>query len=189
MIEDTYYTLNPEMDLESFKKDIIAYAESKEWKIKSIDRIEQGCTAVPMQADPDLEEDLKKGIPMVGMRGGIINPMTGYSAPASIGLADRIANLPELNNTTVSDAIKNAIPDILPPLAFTRLMDRMIFTCTIPDELHLLFQYFFNKSEGMVSRFFSGRYKLKDFITIFIAIPPPLPYTRLLWLFTKKQHR
>ncbi len=186
MLEDTYYTLNPEMDIKSIKNDILSYATSSGWRVKSIDRIEQGCTAIPMEEDPDLGKEMKKGIPMVGIRGGIINPMTGYASPAAIALADKISRLSEINNKTVSDAIKKAIPEILPPLKFTRLMDRMMFTCTIPDELHLLFQYFFKKNEGMVSRFFSGRYKLKDYINIFTAVPPPLPYTRLLWLFRKR---
>lgn len=185
MFEDTYYTLNPAMDIDEFKKDILAYAESNGFRVKSVDRIEKGCTAIPMEADPDVKEDLKKGIPMIGMRGGIINPMTGYGAPAGIGLADMIANLDEINNKNVSEVIKKGSAKLLPPLVFTRLMDRLMFKCTEGAELQLLFQYFFKKNDGMVSRFFSGRYKLADYINIFVAIPPPLPYSRLLWAFKK----
>jgi len=184
MFEDTRYSETPDIDIEGYKRGMIEYGAARGWKVKSVDRVEFGCLNVPMEHDPELQNDWKKGVPVVGIRAGIFHPITSYAAPPAIRLAERIARLPQLESRAVAEFVQKSIPAVLPPLGLFHVLNRMLFLAAPPKERYRVLQYFYTKNDGFVARFYAGKLKPLDYLNLFIGVPPVNPL-RIYRLFSK----
>jgi lycopene beta-cyclase len=84
LIEDTYYTDDPELQPELLRARIGEYARDRGWPIAQVDDEEQGVLPIPLAGELDrLWRQHAPGVPTSGMRAGLFHHTTGYSLPGS----------------------------------------------------------------------------------------------------------
>src|SRR5690606_18956853 len=76
LVEDTYYSLSPDLDRASLGGRIEAYLAAKGWKPEEMEREETGI--LPIALGGSIEPLLKKGngVPSIGLRGSFFHPTT-----------------------------------------------------------------------------------------------------------------
>lgn len=91
LIEDNYYSDRRDFDPEALRREVLAYAESKGWKVSKVLREECGILPLPFGAGsaPELGGPLS-----AGYQGGWFHPATSYSFPIALRLADYVATVP-----------------------------------------------------------------------------------------------
>ncbi len=110
LIEDTYYSLNPLLDHQLCQQKIAEYARSFSWNIQSVQREESGCLPIPTSTArtnkiPNVSSsDFFTGT--IGMTAGFFHPVTGYSLPWAVRVAEALSSIPQLSPTTVASAFE-----------------------------------------------------------------------------------
>lgn len=183
MLEDTHYSNTPDYDVQYYKKKMVEYAGSKGWKVKEITRIEHGALLIPMESDPDAEDDIQKGIPVIGIRGEIYNPITSYATPGCIKLADLISNHPVIESAAIAKFIKEKKPCIIKNRKISYMLNKMIFKVAAPETRYKIFEHFYTKNDNLVKRFYSSSSILRDYLNLCIGVPP-VPMHRIYRIFT-----
>ena len=102
LIEDTYYSDEPDLDRSRLRSRIEDYAEKQGWAIAAITGEEAG--VLPIVLGGDIGAFWAAGSERVarsGMRGAFFHPTTGYSLPEAVRLADEIAAIPDFESTSL----------------------------------------------------------------------------------------
>ena len=187
LVEDTYYTdgadlKSQEVDarIKDYIRDNIAAAGYE------LVRREKGVLPITLAV---------KGLPFpeqaIGIKGGYYNAVTGYSFPDALRLADNIAR-----KWSSSFEKNGSVPDMLAALgqmthqkkreeSFLRLLNRMLFRASKPEERYLVLQRFYGLNQGLIERFYAGHLKWYDKLRILIG-KPPVPVTKALYNFSEK---
>lgn len=175
LIEDTRYSDGAELDRETLRADIAAYATSQGWTIRETVREENGI--LPIALAGDIEAHWRETrLPQVGLRAALFQPITGYSLPDAARLADEIAALPEVTSATVRACVEGRSTQRWHERAYYRLLNRMLFKAAQPGRRYVVLERFYRLSQGLVERFYAGRITLADKARILIGKPPvPIP--------------
>jgi lycopene beta-cyclase len=90
LIEDNYYADGRTFDPEALRREVLAYAEHKGWKVRSFLREESGVLPLPFSSSPPVPASS----PLVaGYQGGWFHPATTYSLPIALRLADYVSSV------------------------------------------------------------------------------------------------
>jgi lycopene beta-cyclase len=97
LVEDTYYSLDPRLDVPVLRARIERYVGERGWSPAEVLREERGVLPVALAGDVDATWRATP-VPAIGLRGGFFHPTTGYSLPDALRIAERIAREPRLTS-------------------------------------------------------------------------------------------
>ena len=173
LIEDTYYSDGPELDAETLRRRIADYAAAHGWAIERVIREEQGVLPIALGGDiKAFWAEGAPGVPRVGMRAALFHPTTGYSFPDAVALADRIADLKQLDAVHLYATARRYSERKWRERGFYRMLNRMLFDAAEPPERYRVLERFYRLNEGLVARFYAGRSTFEDKARILIGKPP-----------------
>lgn len=180
LVEDTYYSDGPDLDVTALGKRIDTYIEARGWRIADVVREEQG--VLPVALDGDIGAfwaEAPAGVPQIGLRAALFHPTTGYSFPDAVRTADLIAGLPSLDPRSIDAAVRGMSIAAWRGRAFYRMLDRMLFLAAEPDARYQVLQRFYGLPEPLIARFYAARSSLADKARILVG-KPPVPIGRAI---------
>lgn len=184
LIEDTYFSDGNELSPELLRRHLADYAAAQGWTITRVLREEKGVLPLGIGGDIDAFWDEaaangEAGVPRVGLRAGMFHPVTGYSFPDAVRMADLIAALPVLDAATIYRATRDHSVAAWRARRMYRLLNRMLFLAAHDDERRHVLQRFYEHNDGLVGRFYAARPELRDWLRI-LSGRPPIPPLRAL---------
>ncbi len=165
LIEDTYYTDGPELRAEALHAGMHAYAAAQGWAIARVVRQEEGVLPLALGGDFDRAwpQDLAP-IP-IGMRGLFFHPVTGYSLPDAVRVADFIAQ----NGV---GGLRDYGARLWRGRGFYRALNRMLFQAAPSAQRYRVLQRFYTMPGGVIRRFYAGETTWADAARILMGAPP-----------------
>lgn len=179
LIEDTYYADDDALDIDALRQRIAAYAHARDWQIAEVIREEDGILPITLGGDIEAYWSDYMDAPPAGLRAALFHPVTGYSLPDAVRIADLIASRPSLTSKDAGDALRTHAIETWHSQRFYRLLNRMLFWAARPTERYKVLQRFYGLPPGLIERFYAGRNTLADKIRI-LAGKPPVPIHRAL---------
>jgi lycopene beta-cyclase len=175
LIEDTRYSDGDDLDRQTLRRDIAAYAATQGWTIREVIREEDGILPIALAGDIDAHWRATPNAE-VGLRAALFQPITGYSLPDAARMADEIAALPVLTTASVRDCVERRSKQRWRERAYYRLLNRMLFKAARPGRRYIVLGRFYRLAQPLVERFYAGGITLADKARILIGKPPvPIP--------------
>lgn len=178
LIEDTYYSDGTDLSPDLLRQHIADYAASQGWTITRVIREEAGI--LPLALGGDIEAFWREGlpgVPRVGLGAGLFHPLTGYSFPDAVRTAELVASIGDMTSATLYRAVKDHSVGAWQARGMYRVLQRMLFLATTPDERYRVLERFYEHNEDLVARFYAGRSEFRDWRRI-LSGRPPLSVTR-----------
>ena len=173
LIEDTYYSDEPDLDRNRLRSGIGDYAEQQGWTITAITAEEKGVLPITLGGNIDAFWDAgPERVARSGMRGAFFHPTTGYSLPEAVRLADEIASIPDLESARLYDLTRRRSQELWRRTGYYRLLNRMLFRAAEPELRYRIFERFYGLSEGLIRRFYSGQLEWTDKVRVLVGKPP-----------------
>jgi lycopene beta-cyclase len=171
LVEDTYYTLSPELDAAKLRGRIEDYVAAAGWPEATNVREEQGVLPVAMGGDV---EALWRDSPaaLLGLRGGFFHPTTGYSLPDAVRNAHLLAAQAEFTGAGLRRLFEAEAQRCWRARGFYRLLNRMLFRAAEPAERYRVLEHFYRLDPQLIARFYAGRTTLADKARILSGRPP-----------------
>jgi len=165
LVEDTYYSLAPELDRERARSRVLEFAESRGYRVSSVIREEHGVLPIPTHST---SAPSSAGIP-VGMRAGWFHPTTGYSLPTAARFAERCAqcsaaDLPQIAREFSRKHEQQA--------GFARFLNRLLFRAFAPSDRRHVMERFYGLPEDVIARFYAMQSTALDRAQILFGRPP-----------------
>lgn len=175
LIEDTRYSDAMRLDRAALRRDVLAYAQAQGWAIAEVLREEDGVLPVALGGDIAAFWDEGGGsVARSGLAGGFFHPMTGYSLPDGVRLAQALAALPRLTSATAFAAARALSLRLWRERRFFRMLARMLFDAAVPDQRWRVLRRHYGLGEGLIARFYAAELTLADKMRI-LAGKPPVP--------------
>jgi lycopene beta-cyclase len=178
LVEDTYYTEGPELDVEALRARIAAYCTVRGWRGMPV-REEVGILPILLGGDPQAFWPPSDPIARLGLKGGFFHPTTGYSLPLAAANAAALTSLPDLGSAAIAEWTRARFLDHWRHGGFYRLLNRMLFRAAAPKERVKIFAHFYRLDEELVGRFYAGRLTALDKLRI-LSGKPPVPVLKAL---------
>jgi len=182
LIEDTYYADGHDLPQETLTDEIMAYADRRGWSVAETLREEQGILPITLDGDIDaFWRPLREGPVPIGLRAGLFHPVTGYSVPEAVRLAEKIADLVAhgMAGARLFGEIEAHARRRWEEQTFYRVLNRMLFRAARPEQRYIVFQRFYGLPEALIARFYAGETSWADKARI-LAGKPPVPVGRAL---------
>lgn len=180
LVEDTRYSDGADLDDDVFRAAIADYVTSRGWTIAKVIREERGVLPIALGGDFDaFWNDTPAGVGRSGLAAALFHPVTGYSLPDNVRLAQTIATLPQITARTVADATKTHAQSAWKSRGFYRLLNRMLFDAAKPQDRYKVLERFYRLPEPLIARFYAGTTTLADKARILTG-KPPVPITAAL---------
>ncbi|WP_304617344.1 lycopene beta-cyclase CrtY [Paracoccus sp. (in: a-proteobacteria)] len=185
LIEDTRYSDGAQLQDARLAHASHDYAVARGWTGREVRR-ERGILPIALAHDAaGFWRERAEGPVPVGLRAGFFHPVTGYSLPVAVEVADVIAAVPELTTPAVRGAVRDFGLARAHQDRFLRLLNRMLFRgCPGPQRYRLL-QRFYRLPEPLIERFYAGRLTWADRLRI-VTGKPPIPIRRALTCLPEK---
>ncbi|HEY6917448.1 MAG TPA: lycopene beta-cyclase CrtY [Allosphingosinicella sp.] len=182
LVEDTYYSLSPDLDRAAIGGRIDAYMAAQGWPAATMLYEETGVLPVALGGDIAA---FWAGRPVarIGLRGGFFHPTTGYSLPDAVRLASLIARQSDLSGPALYRLTRAAAEETWRARRFYRLLDRMLFHAAAPAERYRVLEHFYRLDPAIIARFYAARTTLGDKVRILSGRPPVplLKAIKALW--------
>ncbi|SMP43715.1 lycopene beta-cyclase CrtY [Noviherbaspirillum suwonense] len=173
LVEDTYYSNQPDLDQAAVGDHIDAYIASRGWKVAGVVREETGVLPIALSGDIDAFWREKPGaLPCSGLRAGLFHATTGYSLLYAVKLADLIAGMPALDAESVYQQTKAFSVQQWRRQGFMRLLNRMLFYASPPLQRYRILQRFYKLPQQLIERFYAARLTWFDQLRILTGKPP-----------------
>jgi lycopene beta-cyclase len=179
LIEDTYYSDRPDLQLGHLSQGIDRYAMAQGWQIARDVREETGVLPIVLAGNIDAFWLRDADLPRVGLRAALFHPTTGYSLPDAVALADEIARAPELTSAAVAALIVDHSKRLWHARGMFRLLNRLLFLAAAGEEKARVMARFYTLPEPLIRRFYSGTLTLTDKARL-LSGKPPIPIGRAL---------
>lgn len=167
LVEDTYFSDRPYLDVSELRAEIAAYVARRGWTVTSLVREEVGVLPLPWRAAPP-----SPSAPLVaGYAGGWFHPVTGYSFPIAARLAQLVAaHSPQ---ELFGPALASLSADHARQLRFALKLNHMLFRWFPPDQrYHVLERFYRRLPEASVRRFYALELTGLDRARILVGRPP-----------------
>lgn len=168
LVEDTRYSSNPVLDVDLFTTEIESYATRAGWIIENRQEREQGVLPIPLDNNYFAEANLAK----LGVGGGFFHPVTGYSLPWAVEVADRLSNLKYIDRLSILNELRHIRKERESRIRFSCRLNRMMFMAARPEERFRIFQHFYSLPEHTIQRFYADKINLSDRFRILMGKPP-----------------
>lgn len=167
LVEDTYFSDGPDLDEETLRAGILAYAAELGAKVRSVIRAEKG--VLPLPAQMTLRPQIQPGLLFGGYQGGWFHPTTGYSFPLAVRFAGTVARVPieELCERVTALAARE-----LHQRRFATLLNRMLFQGFEPEQRYHVLERFYRLPSATVRRFYALTLTSGDRARILCGRPP-----------------
>ena len=186
LIEDTRYSDGNGLGVEDLRIAIRQYAEDQGWRIRAVEREEEGVLPILLAGDFDRFWPDDENLPArAGLAAGLFQPTTGYSLPQAVALADEIAAHWPLNGDELAQRTRNFTQAFWRKTRFFRLLNRMLFRAGQPENRYRVLQRFYRLSEPIITRFYAADLKLHQKARILIG-KPPVPIREALAVLREK---
>ncbi len=169
LIEDTRYSLRPQIDKNSFSQDLGKYI-SWRWPQSDykVSRQEVGCLVIPFARQSRTANEF-------GVRGGFFHPTTGYSLGWALKLSRLVAQQ-DLRFSADASSFDEHLPS-----GFYFLLNRLMFFSANSEERWKIFEKFYQLPDDLVARFYAGQSTLNDKLRVFSGRPPVSIRQALPW--------
>lgn len=167
LVEDTRYSVRKNLDVDDYFSEIHDYLSARRWEIEVVLKTEQGVLPIPLTAEPKMTSALE-----IGLKGGFFNPVTGYSLPDSVRLADRISRITSLQQSTIGEVLNLYCQENATRKKFYLMLNRMMFLAAKDEERRKIFEHFYSLPQATIARFYSGETSLLDGLRILSGKPP-----------------
>lgn len=174
LIEDTYYSNSPTLNIDHIKNQILHYAKLQQWSVEKIIRQESG--SLPLDLQPPSVQ--LSGLEF-GAAAGLAHPVTGYSFPAVIRQIQALldSEIPDIAVWRQRLATENK--KISAPVPYYCFLNRMMFKAAIESKRYQILERFYTLSQPLIERFYAGKTNNWDKIRILLG-KPPVPISRAL---------
>jgi len=180
LIEDTRYSDAMALERSSVRADALAYAQARGWRIAEVVREEDGVLPVALGGDiAAFWDEGAPGLPRSGLAAALFHPVTGYSLPDAVRLAEVIAALPSLEAPAVYRATRGLSEKLWRERSYYRYLSRLLFQAADPMERWRVLRRFHTLSEGLIARFYAAELTAADKVRILVG-KPPVPIGRAL---------
>ena len=178
LIEDTYYSTSPDLDMPALEQRIDADAKALQAGRPEILSTEHGVLPVVMAGDI---ATLWRGeqVSRLGMAGGFFHPTTGYSLPDAVANAALLAHQADLSAPALHVLLRDRAHRLWHERRFFRLLNRMLFRAAEPDKAYRVLEHFYRLPPATIARFYSARLNALDKARI-LSGRPPVPLLRAL---------
>lgn len=186
LIEDTYYNDTADYDEAALEARIADYAGARGWTISRIVRRENGILPIVLAGDIDAFWDANhSSLPRTGLRAALFHPVTGYSVPDAVRVADLLGGQGTYETAAIAALIRDHSVGAWQARGFYRLLNRMLFLAAEPDQRIHVLERFYGLSEPLISRFYAGRTTTADQMRILVG-KPPVPISRALTCLSQR---
>lgn len=178
LVEDTYYSDTPDLDVAAIGDRIDAYVAQRGWTGGMTLREETG--VLPVAMGGDFGAFWRVGgarVAKIGLRGGFFHPTTGYSLPDAVRLAMRIVEQQDLSGAALHDMIAAHAAALWKKRDFYRTLNTMLFRAADPPERYKVLERFYTLDPALIGRFYAGRSTLFDKARI-LSGKPPVPVAK-----------
>ena len=186
MVEDTYYSDGPALDVPALRERVLAYAADKGWRVSRVVREETGVLPIVLAGDMDtFWKRGEAGVARSGLRAALFHPTTGYSMPDALAFADLIAGEADLSCERVRALVESHARRLWTERGFFRLINRMMFIAAKPAERVLLLERFYMLPGALIERFFAAKITFADKAQIIaiMAAKPVMPLGKAFRVF------
>lgn len=176
LIEDTYFSSSPELDVSRVRNAAIEYAIQSGLRPDSVLREERGVLPLPLR--PRIS--VQGGGPLpIGYSAGFFHPTTGYSFPIAARVAALIARLaPEVRGAEFDTFLSEHGRQ----LRFAGFLNRLLYGGFAPEEQRNVLERFYGLPEDTIARFYALNTTSRDRARILCGRPPRgLSLRRLLF--------
>nr|WP_295662448.1 lycopene beta-cyclase CrtY [Polymorphobacter sp.] len=185
LVEDTYYSDGADLAPDLLRQRVFDYIAAQGWAVARVLREEVGVLPIALDGNIAAFWDAgEAGVPVVGLRAALFNPITGYSFPDAVRVADLVAGLPELTPPALYAALRHHSESTWGARKFYRFLNRMLFDAAEPAERYRVLQRFYRLDAALVRRFYAGRSTTWDMLRTLIG-RPPVPLGRALGVLLK----
>ncbi|PKH21009.1 lycopene cyclase [Enterobacterales bacterium CwR94] len=186
LIEDTHYRDAAPADVTALRPAIAAYAQQQGWLLQQLIREEQGALPLTLAGDVAAFWHHHAGQPVSGLRAGLFHPVTGYSLPDAVRLAERIAAHPSLTADALFSVLQHHATQQWQQQRFLRMLNRMLFWAAEPEQRWRVMQRFYQLPAALIARFYAGQLTAADKARLLIG-KPPVPLLAALRAITQRQ--
>ena len=171
MIEDTFYSDGPELDLNAVGSglDRIAAAQGKG------ECLGQESGVLPILLGGELQALWPAGSPLVarlGMRGGFFHPTTGYSLPDAVLNARLLSEQRRFDSQSLAALFRTRAERLWDERRFFVLLNRLLFQAAEPGERYRVLEHFYRLPLATIARFYAARLTTLDKLRILSGRPP-----------------
>lgn len=173
LVEDTYYSLTPDLDATAVRRNIDAYIAARGWEAGHTVREESGILPIALSGSIEgFWQEEVRSLPCSGLRAGLFHATTGYSLLFAVRLAERLATLQTPDADSVYRCIRSYSMEEWRRQAFMRLLNRMLFYASPADKRYRLLQRFYKLPQSLIEHFYSARLTRLDQLRILTGKSP-----------------
>lgn len=170
LIEDTRYSENARLEVDAYEHLILHYAASQQWKVQSVSSQESGVLPLPLNFHHSVPKN--SSVPTVGMAAGLFHPVTGYSLPDAVRIADLFTKVNSLHSEKFAQILQEYKEQQKGDWKYLCLLNRMMFQAAKPTERYKIFERFYTLDKNLIQRFYRGKLFLRDKVRILMGKPP-----------------
>jgi lycopene beta-cyclase len=168
LVEDTYYSDTPELDVERLRGTVADYARSQSLRVSRVLREEVGVLPLPAHIEHARPVDRRHLV--AGYAGGWFHPTTGYSFPPALRLAQQIANSePE----TLESNVGRLLSETVRQQKYCVLLNRLLFDGFDPSKRAPVFERFYRMPLSTIVHFYALQMSAGDRARLLCGKPPP----------------
>jgi lycopene beta-cyclase len=166
LIEDTYFSDSPDLDLGTLRRGIRSYAACRGYAVVDVVREEIGVLPLPARGGP---------VPgnvsplLAGYAGGFFHPATGYSFPVALRVARHIA---EAGEDVFGPAWRRLVDEQRAQFRFATLLNRMLFGAFLPEARWNALERFYRLPPATIRRFYALETTSGDRLRLLCGRPP-----------------
>ena len=179
MVEDTYYSTSPILDVPLLRGRIDTYVQAGGWGHSQVVAEETGVLPVLLGGAFDRLWPASERTGRLGLRGGFFHPTTGYSLPDAVRNALLLIGQKDFSSPALHALLRGRSETLWKQRGFYRLLNRMLFRAARPHRRYRVLEHFYRLPEGLIGRFYAGRLTAMDKIRI-LSGRPPVPLGKAL---------
>ncbi|ATW04412.1 lycopene beta-cyclase CrtY [Sphingorhabdus sp. YGSMI21] len=184
-VEDTYYADTPDLDSATSHGRIAEYAAARGWEVEAVLSEEKGRLPVIYGGDFDAFWKANGDLDArAGARAALIQPITSYSLPMAVRTAMLIAEMPEINQSSLDKMLRDLATEHWKNGKFYRLLCAFLFLGADLDKRYKTLEHTYAKDEQLLARFYAGKSTKMDQISLLTG-KPPIPVSRAIPLLLK----
>jgi lycopene beta-cyclase len=180
MVEDTYYSSSPALNVAGIGRLLDDYVAAKGWAVEEI--IEEETGVLPVLVEGEIEALWPATDPPVarlGLRGGFFHPTTGYSLPDAVRNAALLVTQTDLGTAALHAFYRARAAQLWSERNFFQLLNRMLFRAAEPPERYRVLEHFYRLPPATIARFYGARLSTLDKLRV-VTGRPPVPFGRAI---------
>ena len=167
LIEDTRFSDGPALDRAALADAVTAYAAAHGWTGRVV-RTEHGCLPMPWAGDVVAPTP---GLIVGGYQGGWFHPVTGYSLPIALRVAQAIADALAAERDPAA-ALAPLVTAHRAQLGLAFRLTKMMFRWFAPPQRWGVLAHFYRLPEPTIRRFYALALTRGDRARLFVGRPP-----------------